>query len=214
MPNPIVAFGHKILNIDFVYDFYQDIVGGRKYRDRLVRSISTGPKVVLDLGCGTAASANQLTSQHKYFGIDVSEKYVLKAKKRRIACSTKEFLVEDINSLTWQEKFRDFAKKESSLTLALGVLHHLDDDQSLSLLNQLRVLNAPNSIFFSVDPTILKDSSPIARWFAQNDRGRFVRTPNELESLFQKSGFKTHIQLKKNQFRIPLDTIEIFAESC
>lgn len=211
MPNPIVKLGHKLLSVDIAYDLYQSVVGGKSYRDKLVGAIASTSNVVLDLGCGTAASARQLNPEQKYFGIDVSSKYISKAKKRNIPCLSKKFIVQDLMTFMWNDKFKEFTEGADSLTLALGVLHHLDDSQVRNLLTNLRDLIQPNSTIFTVDPTILQDSSRIAKWFATNDRGKFIRTPSELSKVFKEVGLEADIYAKTKQFRIPLDTVEIFA---
>jgi len=203
MTNLIVILGHKALTLDFVYDFYQWVVGGKAYRDSLVRSISQNTDVILDLGCGTAASAGQLNNKQKYFGVDISQKYISKAKKRNIPCSAKELIVDDLTKTTWQSKFKDFAAGDSSLSLALGVLHHLNDFQSIALLRNLKDMNAPGSTIFSVDPTVDSDTTPIAKWFAKNDRGKFVRTPSELSTIFKRSGLEADIYVSRDNFEFP-----------
>jgi hypothetical protein len=65
---------------------------------------------------------------------------------------------------------------------------------------------------FSVDPVITQESTSVAKWFAQNDRGKFVRSADHLESLLNSAGYHTRLILKSNEFRIPLDTVEITAQ--
>ena len=79
------------------------------------------------------------------------------------------------------------------------------------LLNDLRSLLENGGKIFTVDPIITNSSTPLAKWFAMNDRGQYVRDASALEKLFSNNGFEVEYELKSKQFRIPLDTIEITA---
>jgi hypothetical protein len=82
-----------------------------------------------------------------------------------------------------------------------------------TFLSSCREILDKESLLFTVDPVIVEDTNKIARWFANNDRGKFIRSPEQIQRLFKDSGFKADIKIKKLQFRIPLDTIEVTARS-
>jgi len=92
------------------------------------------------------------------------------------------------------------------------LLHHLDDKSAMSFLESCRSILEKESLLFTVDPVIVKDTSRVARWFAENDRGKFIRNPDQLEKMFQQVGFTVEVAVRKKQFRIPLDTVEILAK--
>ena len=196
--------GHKLLQYQFFYDLYQLFVGGVAYRNRLVRKIYS-PEVLtlVDLGCGTGAIIPLLNSSTQYIGIDTSEEYLKKAKLRGGNC---HLLLGDVSEKTWTN---GLSVSSNTVATALGLFHHLDDDSLMGLLSNCAEILPVGGLLVSVDPVIVRDTSMVARWFANNDRGKFVRSPEELDFLLRKFGFKTEIATFKNQFRVPLDTIEI-----
>jgi hypothetical protein len=60
-----------------------------------------------------------------------------------------------------------------------------------------------------MDPIITDSTSRVAQWFAENDRGMYVRSVSELEAIFLSKKLKPRILIKQKQMRIPLDTVEI-----
>lgn len=206
MANPIVSLGHRLLSNQFAYDSYQKLVGGVRYRSELVDQLaSLNSPVFLDLGCGTATIASRVNPLTKYVGIDNSHKYLLKAEKDY---PQHDFYSLDLGSDKWNIEIDSSNGVTAS---GLGVLHHLNDHQANNFLINCREILSTTSCLFTVDPVIVKSSSKIARWFANNDRGKFVRSPKRLEELFINNGFEVEINVKNNKFRIPLDTVEIFA---
>lgn len=97
------------------------------------------------------------------------------------------------------------------MALGLGILHHLNDGEVTQFLRNCRAVLGGDSTLFTVDPVITDGSTRIAKWFANNDRGKFLRSPKDLEKIFRNLGFDLKIEVKTKQFRIPLDTVEITA---
>ena len=77
------------------------------------------------------------------------------------------------------------------------------------LVSNLESIMNKSSKFVSVDPTITLNSSFAARWFAQNDRGQFVRPPQTLVDFFPSKIFKIDVNVQKNEFHVPLDIVKI-----
>lgn len=215
MVNPVVRLGHQVLRIDYVYDFYQNLVGGVKYRDKFVKGIIDTPDSavnVIDLGSGTSEIAKVLKPSQNYIGLDNSQEYLNKATRRRFSCSSFKVFNYDLSSAGWSDLVKpQFTTKNSINAMALGLLHHLNDAAVNTLLQEVQKTFRDGGSIHTVDPIITEDSTPIARWFAKNDRGQFVRSEEHLKDIFEKNGFKTQIRIMKKQFRIPLDTIEITA---
>jgi SAM-dependent methyltransferase len=208
--NPIVVAGHKLLSFKLAYNSYQTIVGGVAYRDRFVNENVSGARSILDLGCGTGVVAKKLKEHQNYTGIDSSYRYVEAARGIVTPCKNFNVIPGDVAREDWG---KTLGSEFFDSALALGLLHHIDDSGVSNLLEGLRPFIQSGGCLFSVDPVITESSSRAARWFAENDRGKFVRNPRELESLFKRSGYKTNITIKQREFRIPLDTIEIVATS-
>jgi predicted TPR repeat methyltransferase len=204
--NPIVYAGHKLLAYEHAYDFYQYIVGGVAYRKKLLSGLLNHKSLTfVDLGCGTASMCSSIPDSYKYIGIDNWQPYLDKAADR---FPNFRFMKEDLSRPGWSEKFE---LNEPAIFSAFGLLHHLNDQQALEFMSETRSGMNQESVFFSVDPIITSHSSKISKWFAKNDRGKFLRSEYELQSLFERVGFRSEFILKRNELNIPLDTIEITA---
>ena len=206
MKNPIVSIGHLLLKHQFFYDSYQKIVGGTAYRQNIVHNLAKEHMpVYLDLGCGTATIASALHEEVRYIGIDNSINYLKKAQQQN---PNHLFLNENLGEDGWSKGLHSIS---SVMASGLGILHHLNDKEVTQFLSNCRFVLDENSTLFTVDPVITDGSTRIAKWFAKNDRGKFLRSPNELEKIFRNQGFDLNIEVKTKQFRIPLDTVEITA---
>ena len=206
--NPIVSIGHFCLQNQAVYDLYQTVVGGVAYRRKLVSELAQLNKPsFIDLGCGTATIARELDSNIKYIGVDNSENYLMKAKRE---FPQHKFLNQNLGETDWGKYLSGQGPVVAS---GLGLLHHLDDDSAKSFLGSCREILDKESLLFTVDPVVVKDTTRIARWFANNDRGKYIRGPEKIQELFKYAGFEIEIKIKKMQFMIPLDTIEVTAKS-
>ena len=202
----LIPMAHRMLENQLVYDAYQTCVGSVKYRKNLVRKLAEEEITsFLDIGCGTASTIDLLPINASYHGIDISEKYLERARGKRPGLN---LILGDVSKSAWTQ----FLNLEAPTTcIALGIFHHLSDLELKLMLQQCLSVLPKGSKIFSMDPIITESSSRGAKWFAENDRGQFIRKPKELIMLFEKSGFEPSYQVRKNQFRIPLDTIEITA---
>ena len=206
MTNPIVFIGHRLLQHQFFYDSYQRISGGTAYKEEIVQDLAKEDKpVYLDLGCGTATIASTLKKEILYIGIDNSINYLKKAKEQN---PHHLFLNENLGQDGWS---RGLPSISSVMASGLGILHHLNDEEVTQFLRNCRAVLDEDSTLFTIDPVITDGSTRIAKWFANNDRGKFLRSPKDLEKIFINLGFDLKIEVKTKQFRIPLDTVEITA---
>jgi SAM-dependent methyltransferase len=206
MNSPILKIGYKLLESQKFYDSYQSCVGAVKYRRNLIEKKEISKfNSFLDIGCGTASTINLLPRQAKYIGIDLSQKYLKKAAERKEGVT---LIHGDISKNGWT-KFVTFA--DPVMCIALGIYHHLSDVELNSMLDHCKSVLPKGSQIISMDPVITSRTKKIARWFAENDRGKFVRTPEELENIFHFKGFELRLEVKTAQMRIPLDTIETIA---
>lgn len=166
-----------ILSNPAVYDFLQSALGAGRARNRLIRDhIRPAPgDRLLDIGCGTGELLNYLPANVHYIGFDLSPDYINAARERygdrgRFECS-------DVADFEPTNLFG------VDLVLAIGVLHHLDDDQVKRLFqtawNKLR----PGGRFISLDGALLDGQSRIARALILRDRGQNIRSPNGYQAL-------------------------------
>lgn len=209
MPNRIVKVGHKVLALPICYDLFQTAVGSVRFRSDFVsENVSKfNMENVLDLGCGTASTANLLPEGVSYIGLDTSPKYLEKARHRTEDRKSK-FILTDIANGEWTSAT---GKLESALGLALGIYHHINDRQLEDTISNLSFVLQPGSKIVSLDPVIDARTSKLANWFARNDRGQFIRDPDNYVEVFSRHGFSVSYEITRNSFRIPYDLLLITA---
>lgn len=209
MPNVIVKAGHKVLALPICYDMFQTAVGSVKFRSSFVTDNVSKFKIenVLDLGCGTASTANLLPKGVNYIGLDTSLKYLEKARTRTADRESK-LIHTDIASNQWIDVS---GKLENALGLALGIYHHIDDNQLKETISNLSNVLQPGSKIVSLDPVVDTKTTKLANWFARNDRGRFIRDPDHYTEVFNRNGFSVKYEITRNSFRIPYDLLLITA---
>jgi SAM-dependent methyltransferase len=209
MPNRIVKAGHKVLALPICYDLFQTAVGSVKFRSNFVSENISKFKMenVLDLGCGTASTANLLPKGVNYRGLDTSTKYLEKARTRTADRQSKLILT-DIADNEWTN---EAGKLNAALGLALGIYHHINDYQLEETISNLSDVLQPGSKIVSLDPVIDSRTTKLANWFARNDRGQFIRDPEQFIEIFNSNGFSVKYEITRNSFRIPYDLLLITA---
>lgn len=164
------------LSHPLVYSAFQSMMGGRAIRRALV-SDHMHPEIgmkVLDIGCGPAGILEYLPDVD-YWGFDVSSAYIESARAKfgtrgRFVC--RQFSLSDL------EGFQRF-----DLVLALGLIHHLGDEDALALFRLAHEALRPGGRFVSIDPCLEPGQNPVARFLIRRDRGQNVRSRNGYELL-------------------------------
>lgn len=158
-----------ILSQPVIYSSFQRIMGAHRFRIRFVEEFvrpSSGC-AILDIGCGPADILEYLPVVD-YWGFDISEAYIEKAKKRyglRGKFHRKELTRSDVKQMP-----------PFDIVLALGLLHHLDDEGAVNVMRLASLALKPGGRLLTVDPCLDTGQNPIARFLVKNDRGRNVRT--------------------------------------
>lgn len=185
----------SILSRPAVYDVLQNIMGARKFRTLFSKSvIRAGPADrVLDLGCGTAEILDFLP-QVDYVGYDISLEYIEAAKRRFGNRGKFEVKIAKEADVTSVAPF--------DIVLALGVLHHLDDDTALNLMRTAHAALKPGGRLVTFDPVYVPGQNPFARFLISKDRGQNVRDQLGYEKL-AKSSFRTVHTTVRHQSWIP-----------
>ena len=159
----------SVLNDPGVYDGFQKLLGSGNGCPAFVKEFvrpRPGDKV-LDMGCGTAKIMDYLPGV-SYWGFDISPAYIQEAKKTHGSAGhfvCKELTVADLDSLP---KF--------DIVLAIGVLHHLDDEHAGKLLNLAHQALRPGGRLITMDACFIPKQNLIARCLISWDRGQNVRT--------------------------------------
>jgi len=193
----------NILSLAWIYQLYQDLVGATNY-DRLLASdyicYKKGQKM-MDIGCGPSDILKFLPSDVDYLGIDLSPKYIEKARKdfpeQSFICSD---FCNDLNEVP-NECF--------DIVIAVGVLHHLTNEQADKLHEFAFRKLAPQGRLITLDGVYTNNQSRTELFFLQNDRGKFVRFKDEYLK-FASSHFKqTKHSILTKIMRIPYTLILI-----
>ena len=187
---------HKILSPAWAYSFFQNFVGAQRARKQFVEQhvhAQPGDRV-LDMGCGTAEILTMLPEVN-YAGYDLSAAYIEKARATFGDRGT--FCVGDVGSM------REALSGKFDIVLAMGILHHLDDDQVLQLFRTAHDVLASGGRIVSIDPTFTTGQHFFAKWMIRRDRGRNVRTESELLSLATQQFPNSKAVVRHDLLRIP-----------
>ena len=200
----IMNVKEAILKFPFAYSLFDLIVGkfGLARTSLFAQYLPYTPGMkVLDLGCGTGASAKYFRSQD-YIGIDIDNSYIKAAKKKfpshRFLC--KNFL--DISeSLVPVGGF--------DLILAMGVFHHLDDQILMTYLLKSRSVLAQHGRLISFDGCTYQDQSQARRSIVLSDRGQYIRDAYVLIDIIEKHGFDCCASIEEHKLLIPHSMLAI-----
>lgn len=170
----------KLLSLSSVYEGFQNLLGARRTREWLAANywkLKGGEKVV-DIGCGPGVILDQIPEGVRYFGFDVSENYINKARDRYgdrgvfILGKAGEVLGSRENDL-----------RGADLALCNGVLHHLDDEESLEVMRLAKEVLSPGGRLVCLEPSFLAHQGRFSKWIMKKDRGCHVRTEEEWKAL-------------------------------
>jgi SAM-dependent methyltransferase len=179
-----------------VYELWSWLVGAehawRTWIEECVRP-QPGDRI-LDLGCGPGQLVALLPNGVSYLGIDISADYVARARER-CGCHARFEVADATTFNAGASRFR--------LVLAYGVLHHLDDNQAMGLLDgAARALESTGRVV-TVDPVYVPDQSAAARAIIARDRGQHVRTRGGYAQLAQDRFSDVNVVVRHDLLRIP-----------
>jgi SAM-dependent methyltransferase len=165
-----------LLSSQLIYRGFRRITGSgrvnREFVEKYVRP--RDGDAILDIGCGPAGVL-ELMPRVQYTGIDRSPSYIAAARRRFGQRAT--FLCCDLTNLERRE-FGDF-----DAIISMGVIHHLNDDEAVTMLGHALALLKPGGRFVSYDPCFTEPQHQLARWIHKLDRGAFVRFDKRYEEL-------------------------------
>jgi cyclopropane fatty-acyl-phospholipid synthase-like methyltransferase len=170
----------------------------RRIRDEVLRP--SGIQNVLDFGCGIGYHSLEFP-EAQYVGIEPLEGCVQKAEIMYPA-QNRKFLVGDHRTL------KTLTDSSFDLIIAIGVLHHIDDETFSEFMFQGQRLLRPGGRMTTFDPVYHNAQSKISRWVVGRDRGRWVRTQPEYQTVIEKY-FTNKVEAKiySKLLRIPYDHI-------
>lgn len=186
---------HALFSFPPFYNLFQNLVGAirsrRYFTRRFVRS-RKGDRVI-DIGCGTGEMLPFL-GDVDYQGFDLDPQYIEKAK---IKFPGGSFFCSEIN----REALKGV--RPFDIALAIGVLHHLSDDQADDLFQIAFLALKPGGRLLTVDPCFDERQSGLARFIIGADRGMNVRTASGYSRLASKIFPKVKSVVRPRPLRIP-----------
>lgn len=193
----------SVLSLAPVYRLAQRLIGADRFRAVLTSEVirATPDDRILDLGCGTADILEHLPAVD-YVGVDPSERYVGAAVAR--------FGDRGTFVTSAAERF-DESSPDRTITMAIGVLHHLDDDAAREMLAVAAASLVDGGRFVAIDPTLVEGQHPIARLLVSRDRGQHVRPPAEQEALVQTAFPDVRVSVRHDLLRTPYSHVVVEA---
>jgi SAM-dependent methyltransferase len=189
-----------LLAAPFVYDAFQTLVGANAWRERVIRErVLTrlgDDSLVVDVGCGTGSVLNWLPSGVRYVGIDRNEAYIEQARSS-FSGRNARFHCGDVSAGVGAHESR------ADVVLAIGLLHHLDDDESQRLLIAIARLLKSGGFLLTLDPVYCESQSFLARAVIRRDRGRSVRTETAYRQLLTSAFRRVEVEIDRTPLRIP-----------
>lgn len=167
----------SMLSFSAIYNGLQNIMGARRRRYELVDEfVFAGADCkILDLGCGTSEILDCLPNDIEYWGYDISAQYIAAAKAKYGIRGHFHCGLLDKSELAGLPKF--------DRVLAIGVLHHLDDDEARALFSLSYDALKDGGRLITMDPCWAVDQGMVARYLISKDRGLNVRTGEAYTSL-------------------------------
>jgi SAM-dependent methyltransferase len=191
----------SILKFPKIYNFFSKIVGGNApnlFLEKYIRP-RNGDKI-LDLGCGPADILSRLPSV-EYVGLDLNPAYIAHAKQR--FKNRGIFL----NAKIDRKMIDHYALSGFDIALAIGVLHHLNDDEAIQLFELARSVLKPDGRLITWDGCYVKGQSWLAHLILSQDRGQYVRTQEAYHSLASILFENVKVSIHHDLFRIPYTII-------
>lgn len=183
-----------------VYDTFQRLVGAYAWRNRVLQrfvfpAIPQSGKLI-DIGCGTAEALRFLPSEVEYIGFDRNPAYIHQARERYGHLNA-QFYCEELSL--------DFSMngRPADVVLALGLIHHLDDMQTLDLFKLAKKMLRPTGFLLTLDPVFDSQQSSLARYVISKDRGTAVRTERACKELALQEFSRVEVFIDKNPLHIP-----------
>src|SRR6266404_5856879 len=197
---------HGWLKVPLLYNLLQDAIGGNALRRRFIRHhvrAKAGDKVI-DIGCGPAQILPWLPAV-EYLGFDVSEAYIVSAKRKYPGRGI--FVAGDTKAVWDDPRFRD-----ADIVTALGILHHLDDEEAAHCLRFAYRVLKKGGRFVSFDACWVPNQGRLSRYIMSKDRGQNVRTEQAYRHLAEHVFQNVTSLVDMKPMRIPYVTVVLECE--
>ena len=185
----------SVLSRSWAYQSFWHAIGGDERNRVLLREyIRPAPgDRVLDIGCGPGTMVPYLPGT-EYVGLDVSAEYIERARRR---FPQARFVRQGVGEYDLVEP------NYFDIVLGLGVLHHLDDSEALTLFQTARDAMKPGARLVTLDGVWTDDQSNVVKYLLSRDRGRFVRSEAGYRDLAAKVFANIESRVRHDLLRIP-----------
>jgi SAM-dependent methyltransferase len=185
----------SILSFSRAYQSFWNVIGGPG-RNRVLVQEYIRPKAgdrILDIGCGPGTMVPFLPHS-EYVGLDASPNYIDRARR---LFPQMRFVCQRVSQCDV------FERDHFDIVLALGILHHLDDTEALTLFRIAHDAMKPGGKFVSIDGVWTDNQSHVTKYLLSRDRGRFVRSEAGYLQLASKVFSKIDSSTRHDLLRIP-----------
>lgn len=175
-----MKFLYKILEIPFIYNLVQRILGGKKVHTLFVNEIQKilakiSYSRLLDVGCGTGIYREAFSNE--YVGIDINPQYIELCKKTIEG----EFFVGDATKI-------EFENATFDVISTIGVIHHLDSNQTKLMFDEMKRICKPHGSILIVDGLIPSNRLNFLGYIiAKLDRGKYKKRYPDFKKMITES---------------------------
>jgi SAM-dependent methyltransferase len=182
MPGLGSRWYQKLLGHPFVYNRLRPwVVGGIDMTAFYESLEAEGTDVIVDVGCGTGDALRYLSSFKAYYGFDIDARAIEFARAQAAGRPEVTFEARPVTS-------DDLASLQPSLAILAGLLHHLDDEQAVHLLELLA--GAPSIRRIATQDVVYLPGERVSNLLARLDRGRHVREVDGYRALVERAGLR------------------------
>lgn len=196
----------KILEDSSVYNLWQFIIGGEGVHRAFINEYCKPKKHsrILEIGCGTGTILEHIDKDLNvnYCGYDENPVYIDFAKKRY--GDRGSFYSSRVNNA-------NIPTGSFDIVLALGILHHLDEQESLKLIESAWDSLSPGGFLFSADPVWTNRQSRLEKYLMSKDRGQNIRTEEGYIQLMRKQFENIESNVVSDLLNIPWTALLIKA---
>jgi SAM-dependent methyltransferase len=172
----------KLLGHPLVYNRLRPWVVGGIDMTAFYESLETeGTDVIVDVGCGTGDALRYLPSFKAYYGFDIDARAIEFAWERAAGRPEVTFEARQVTS-------DDLASLRPSLVILAGLLHHMDDEPAVHLLELLA--GTPSIRRIATQDVVYLPGERVSNMLARLDRGRYVREEDGYRALVERAGLR------------------------
>jgi len=160
-----------------LFEIFEKIFGADEQKQQIYRQAFKNNLKLLDFGCSTGNTTKAFLD-FDYYGIDLDNGAIEYAKKRWCDYPNVKFIAEDIFNKPFKKGFFDYI-------LFAGTGHHIEDKDFLPITKELlSLLKKDGELWFYDILKPNKSSHFLTKMLASLDRGRFIRTMRQYETIF------------------------------